>query len=163
MEVENILIGILGTITGSLLTLSGSLMGSYVSRKNKKQEILTSIVTKERSQWRTDMRNLSSQYIVVCRKLIYQSTEELINEHHQVRVLIKLKLNHNKKHYYDESILSILNENLTIIESPKRHMVELHPRLERFELLMQCLIKKEWDKSKQEAKTGALSLPDRAV
>lgn len=141
---------LLGAILTAVL-LYRSTVG--VARRN----LLVGTVTKERAQWREDMREAVSRLVAVALALPPSPTRAQMAAFDRLRVGVRLRLNPSRKEkdILDQRLLAALKDLRTaLIEG--RTVVADH-QIEIIEASMQQLLKDEWDKSKDEAETGELT------
>lgn len=152
--------GLLGAILGAVLGFTGSILATFGRSKDTQLEVRTKIITNERAQWRSDMRELTADFVSMS-KAIFESgqvSERFAYDLERTRVLIRLRLNPNPGHRSDRELLDLLSK---ISRSIKRSGLEsIQIDTEKFEATMQALIKQEWQKSKNEAETGNVAQPD---
>ncbi|ENM5935888.1 hypothetical protein CTB58_003753 [Vibrio mimicus] len=156
---ESAVFGFLGAIIGSILGFVGSLLSTFGKARETQHNVITHVITKERSQWRSDMRNLTAELIVVATELHGRNDDKLLGKFNELRIKIRLRLNPYEGHKYDEVLLDCLNGLSEHFQ--KGTAFDFNTKLEEFESNMQKLIKKEWDKSKKEAESGNMGVPDK--
>jgi hypothetical protein len=104
---------------------------------------------------------LTSEFVSYLHQIKNERRQVEISEFHKLRVKIRLRLNPKEGHEYDEELLTLLRTFKGLVESDQNVPITIDAEIERFELTMQKLIKKEWDKSKKEAESGNLGASDR--
>jgi hypothetical protein len=158
---ENAVFGFVGALVGAVLGFIGSILSTFGKNKDTQLTVLTQVITTERAQWRSDMRDLTSEFVSYLHQIKNERRQVEISEFHKLRVKIRLRLNPKEGHEYDEELLTLLRTFKGLVESDQNVPITIDAEIERFELTMQKLIKKEWDKSKKEAESGNLGASDR--
>ncbi|MCY1307734.1 hypothetical protein D9M70_576880 [compost metagenome] len=105
------------------------------------------------------MRELSASFVALCNRIAKAPETEDLFEFERARVLIRLRLNADPEHAIDARLL----EKLKVLaeRTRTRDFGNLTVDIEEFEIDMQTLLKREWDKSKREAETGNIAPPDK--
>lgn len=158
---ESAIFGFIGALVGAVLGFIGSILSIFGRNKDTQLTVLTQVITTERAQWRSDMRNLTSEFVSLLQQVKNERSKEEISEFQKLRVKIRLRLNPKEGHEYDEKLLSLLRTFKGFIDSDDKSPINIEDEIESFELTMQKLIKKEWDKSKKEAESGNLGASDK--
>lgn len=158
---ESAVFGFIGALIGAVLGFIGSILSIFGRNKDTQLTVLTQVITTERAQWRTDMRNLTSELVYLLQQVKNERSKEDISEFQKLRVKIMLRLNPKDGHKYDERLLILLITFKSFIVSDNKPPINIDDEIESFELTMQKLIKKEWDKSKKEAESGNLGASDK--
>lgn len=158
---EAAIFGFIGALMGAVLGFIGSLISTFGKSKDTQLDVRTKVVTNERAQWRKDMRDLAAAYVVLSTHLANtsDSSAEVTNEFERTRVLIRLRLNAHPDHKLDAKLLRTLP--LIATHTKNKNLGSLKTSIEEFELDMQTLLKREWDKSKREAESGNIASSDR--
>jgi hypothetical protein len=158
---ESAVFGFIGALVGAVLGFIGSVLSVFGKSKDTQLTVLTQVITTERAQWRSDMRSLTSELVPLLHQIKDKKSKEAISEFHQLRVKIRLRLNPKEGHEYDQELLSLLGTFEDFINSADNSQSKFDDKIEKFEITMQKLIKKEWDKSKKEAESGNLGASDK--
>jgi uncharacterized protein YhaN len=155
---EAAIFGFIGALIGGILAFIGSLFSTFGKSKDVQLDVRTKVVTNERAQWRKDMRELAAAFVALSTRVAVNPGNDDEYELERTRVLIRLRLNANPEHRLDARLISALPG---IVKSARtKNIDELTTKLESFEIDMQALLKREWDKSKGEAETGNIAGPD---
>ena len=160
---ENAVFGFMGAIIGALLGFLGSILSTFGKSKGTQLTVLTQSVSSERAKWRSDMRILSSDLVSLLYQLKNTNDDKLQVEFQKTRVQIRLRLNPNDGHEYDNALLENLNYFNSFVTSNEKSQFAFSGKVEAFESTMQLLIKQEWDKSKKEVETGNLGRSDKST
>jgi len=140
------------------LAFLGVFITAWLAFKTNNKNLLIKTVTDERAKWRSELREICGEFV----KLVYEqvsvagvSNGPRINE---LKVLMKLRVNPSQedKHALDKNIISVSQNIVNLIEG-NFEKSEVITKLIELEGHVQCLLKQEWDKSKQEAVNGRLS------
>ncbi len=158
---EAAVFGFMGALIGAILVFLGALITAFGKSKDTQLDVLTKIITSERAQWRNDMRVLSSELVSLLNQGNIRDDKELLNKFHQTRVELRLRLNPNEGHDLDMELLTLLKDFSDFVSTEDATSSVDSSKLEDFELAMQKLIKKEWDKSKKETESGNLGKADK--
>jgi hypothetical protein len=149
-------------VLGALFALIGSLIvglnTSAVAASNNRKNLFVNTVTAERAKWRQDLRTAMAEMRRASEiALAAPSTDNLAALHAQ-RVQVRLRLNPSPdpKHHLDRDALAALKRLPQQVAA--RNAVAADATLEALETAIQTLLKQEWDKSKQEARTGELQV-----
>ncbi|MEA1031562.1 hypothetical protein PSH61_19725 [Pseudomonas rhodesiae] len=158
---ENAIFGFIGAFIGSILGFVNNLISTFGKSKDTQLDVRTKVVTNERAQWRKDMRELTATYVSLAKYLTSTTCPkgEDLNEFERTRILIRLRLNADPKHKLDAALLRTLSDIATQTRTESKET--LNTRLEEFERNMQALLKREWDKSKNEANSGNIAASDK--
>jgi len=158
---EAAIFGFIGALMGAVLGFIGSLISTFGKSKDTQLDVRTKVVTNERAQWRKDMRDLAAAYVVLASHLAESSDSNVEdrNEFERTRVLIRLRLNAHPDHKLDAKLLRTLP--LIAMHTKNKNIGPLKTSIEEFEIDMQTLLKREWDKSKREAESGNIASSDR--
>ena len=151
----------MGAVLGAILVFVASLFTTFGKSKDTQLDVLTKVITTERAQWRSDMRKLTSELVSLLRREKIKTDDDLIDQFHQTRVKLRLRLNSDEGHALDEKLLASLKVFSNYVTKDNDTFINLISELEKFELTTQQLIKKEWDKSKKEAESGNLGKSDK--
>lgn len=145
------IIPLLGAVLAAIL-LYRSTIG--VARRN----LLVGTVTKERAQWREDMRLAVSRLVAVAAAMPSSPSREQMAEFDRLRVEIRLRLNPSRmeKDFLDQHILEALKELRSALLASR--IVHADLQIETIERSVQQLIKNEWEVSKHEARSGKLKV-----
>lgn len=142
------------SVVVALTAVVGVIITALITFKNNNKNVLIKTVTEERAKWRDDLRELAACFIKETHSLMKRDTKN-IEELYEIKAKIVFRLNPDKNHHLDHSLLVLINRIVDNIKKPTMYKM-LVADLARFEIGIQSLIKKEWDKSKKEAKTGKL-------
>lgn len=145
-------------LAGACVAVLGVLFTAYIAMYNNNKNILIKTVTEERSKWRSEMRSLCSEFISTAYNKKNKFDDEKINKLLKIKVEIKLRLNPSKEteHHLDQSITTNIDNVIDYIQD-ERKIIHVNHLLNDLERIMQELIKKEWTKSKNEARTGRVT------
>ncbi|MGR5229961.1 hypothetical protein ACPV30_15750 [Photobacterium damselae] len=158
---EAAVFGFMGAIIGAIVVFLGALITAFGKSKDTQLDVLTKIITSERAQWRNDMRVLSSELISLLNQENIRDDKESLNKFQKTRVELRLRLNPNEGHDLDVELLTLLKGFSDFVATKDKASSVDTSKLEDFELAMQKLIKKEWDKSKKETESGNLGKADK--
>ncbi|WP_353470060.1 hypothetical protein [Sphingomonas faeni] len=130
-----------------------------VARRN----LLVGTVTTERATWRSEMRTKVSRLVLIARSMPASPTRQDLARFDRVRVEVRLRLNPSLKpaDLLDQQILAALKSLRDALVEGEQVRIDGH--IETIECKVQELLKKEWTKSKDEARTGELSLSERSA
>lgn len=136
-------------IVGALL-LYRSTVG--VARRN----LLVGTVTTERAKWRTDLRRSVANLVSIANAMAPNPSRKDIAAFDKVRVEVRLRLNPSLKpeDVLDQRILAALKDLRVALIGGEQ--VRISGQIEIIESQVQLLLKQEWSKSKEEARTGIL-------
>jgi vacuolar-type H+-ATPase subunit I/STV1 len=164
METKDIItsIGIgLTFIVGAVGLIVGAFNLKLTLRTTRESRFINT-VTAERVKWIQELRSNISKFCgatfsyaaIYAGKPSSTSTEavELLKDIDRLGFLIRLQL--NPKEEPDQQIEAITKKIPNLIEQPKLH--QLTATLEELTTATQALLKKEWEKVKQEAKKGEI-------
>jgi hypothetical protein len=141
-------------------SLGGALVGARSSARSACQALFVTTITKERAEWRHDVRVVASELIALAHMALGDPTLPLADLHER-RVGLRLRLNPGPAadHPLDAAILSALADLPDLLRPagglPDRQAV--FANLGVLELKVQHLLKGEWTKSKAEAQTGRMA------
>lgn len=157
---EQAVFSFVGALIGAILGFLGSFYKTRENSKNSQHALLVKNITSERSKWRADMRIHSAELVSLTTDLYHNNDQIKIVNLNKTIVEIKLRLNPNPDHTLDSKLMSSMEGIRNEVSSPSKNINNIKNHQKNFEEAMQELIKKEWDKSKEEADTGILGKPD---
>lgn len=125
-----------------------------VARRN----LLVGTVTTERAKWRTDLRRSVANLVSIANAMAPNPSRKDIAAFDKVRVEVRLRLNLSLKpeDVLDQRILAALKDLRTALVEGEQ--VRINDQIEAIESGAQLLLKQEWGKSKEEARTGVLQI-----
>ena len=151
-----------GTAFAGVLAYLGARFGAQAGKENADKAIFVQIVTSERAVWREAMRGLVVELTAEVRRGAVSPAKPVNwRKVHAARAGIVLRLNpacrdvgtDNDKHALDRALFRAVEELVSARYAPKPDWLK---KADAVEEAAQRLIKKEWDKSKKEARTGRL-------
>jgi hypothetical protein len=155
-EVTKALYGAVGAFAGAV---GGALIAGVTLLRTSRKTLFVNTITKERAEWRSDLRKAVGDLVVRVHEALDDPNKSLL-EVHESRVAILLRLNPNDgpDHVLDRLILEAL-EHIPKLLRPAKGPLDrgvVLGQLARVECCAQRLLKKEWTKSKDEARTGEM-------
>ena len=150
-----------GTAFAGVLAYLGARFGAQAGKENADKAIFVQIVTSERAVWREAMRGLVVELTAEVRRGAISPAKPVNwRKVHAARAGIVLRLNPacrdvgtEDKHALDRALFRAVEELVSARHTPKPDWLK---KADTVEKAAQRLIKKEWDKSKKEARTGRL-------
>jgi hypothetical protein len=139
-------------------------IAASTSTDNTAKTVLVQTVTAERAKWRAEMRDCAERLVTLLRAHERAGPEADWEQADRLRTAIRLRLNpkgrapppsDGDKHEADRAVHGILDDITVAGKLGTALHAELAQRLEEH---MAVLLKGEWDKSKDEAVTGKLSV-----
>ena len=123
-----------------------------VARRN----LLVGTVTTERAKWRTDLRKSVANLVSIANAMAPNPSRKDIAAFDKVRVEVRLRLNPSLRpqDVLDQRILAALKDLRAALVGGEQ--VRISEQVEAIESGVQLLLKQEWSKSKEEARTGVL-------
>ncbi|WP_061065153.1 hypothetical protein [Vibrio harveyi] len=143
----------------ALVAVSGVACTAWIALHNNNKNVLIKTVTEERAKWRSELRSSYAEFT----KLVFEHVQNVNVTHspriRELKVHIQLRLNpsQQEEHELDKEIISIINFVLLNLYNPDSRETILD-NLNDLDIYVQLLLKGEWEKSKNEAKTGKLGL-----
>lgn len=147
-------------LIGAVGAFGGAMFAGWVMSQTTRKTLFVNTVTKERAEWRADLRAAVGDLVKRVELALNDETRSLA-EVHESRVAVRLRLNPSDAaaHVLDRLILEAL-EKLPGQLRPASGVIDrakVKGTVARIECCAQRLLKKEWDKSKNEARTGDLA------
>jgi hypothetical protein len=138
---------------------AGALLAGWMTQRTSRKTLFVNTVTTERAAWRSDLRTQTAELVTLAHAALEKPTETLA-DFHERRVGIRLRVNPRggRDHPLDQAIMESLAALPDLLRpaSDPADRVSVLAQLERLEASVQQLLKQEWDKSKDEARTGKL-------
>lgn len=141
-------------------SFAGAILGYRSSVTNNRKNLFVNTITKERAEWRKDLRvalsELAKTTEIALGEPVWASatpSSERLGAFHAQRVAVKLRLN-PRVTSGDISTIEALNRLSKAVA--QRHRDNALAELALIEDAIQALLKDEWEKSKTEARTGQL-------
>lgn len=154
MDVE-----LIKALTTACAAFAGAALAAWVALRTSQKTLFVNTVTKERAEWRRDLRLVTAELVTLAHVALNNPLETLTDLHER-RVGVRLRINPNggAKHPLDQAIMDGLAQLPQLL---RPHQGAPDPAqvlacLESLERNVQQLLKTEWDKSKLEARTGKL-------
>lgn len=162
MDVE--LIKVLTTAGAAFL---GAALAGWVALRTSRKALFVNTVTKERAEWRRDLRVATAELVTLAHTAL-QNPQETLSDFHERRVGVRLRVNPKggAEHPLDQAIMDSLTRLPGLLRpSPAAtsDAIQVLACLEILESSVQQLLKSEWDKSKLEARTGQLQSSPRGA
>lgn len=151
-----------GTGFAGVLAYLGARFGAQAGKENADKAIFVQIVTSERAVWREAMRGLVVELTAEVRRGAISPAKPVNwRKVHAARAGIVLRLNPacrdvrtgDDKHALDRMLFRAVEELVSARHVPRPDWLT---KADAVEEAAQRLLKKEWDKSKKEARTGRL-------
>ncbi|MGM9572282.1 MAG: hypothetical protein ACI3ZR_08725 [bacterium] len=148
---------ILGIGSGIGCLLITYFIALYIQKKAQ----ITNVTTKSRIKWMQELRKYLNEYISIVRNESFIA-DGVINQSVKNRLLnniSKIKLHMNYKNESDKVIIFLLNkiENILFDENKKDKRKYLESYLDFLVLLSRVYLKQEWERVKNETKTGNIN------
>lgn len=152
------------TLIPCLATIGSAALAFRAAVANNRKNLFVTTITKERAEWRKDLRLAASELARTTHILLADSsasivpTAEEVGAFHVQRIAIRLRVNPNpdKRHHLDQAILLSLDALSRAVNDRCRETAK--GELGKIEQAVQLLLKQEWDKSKTEAQTGEMQV-----
>jgi len=150
---------LLKAIITATAAFAGAILAGWMTQRTSRKTLFVNTVTTERSAWRSDLRTLTAELVTLAYAALEKPTETLA-DFHERRVGLRLRVNPKggREHPLDQAIMTSLAALPDLLRpasaAPDRAAVLAE--LERLETSVQLLLKQEWTKSKDEARTGKL-------
>jgi hypothetical protein len=144
--IEVAVLSFLGAVIGVSIT-------AFFTSRNNNKNIFIGTVTTERAKWRDELRNHTAEFCKLAYGQLQDKDPVSRTRLEELRVLIRLRLNPNPEHALDKTILDAIGNATRGLDGSG---VDAREQLETIERNVQALLKQEWEKSKEEARTGKL-------
>jgi hypothetical protein len=117
-------------------------------------------ITKERGQWRQDLRNATADLGCTLQRLLSSGDDHLPDfQRHRISVRLRLNPIGGEKNRLDQNIMDGLDrlQELLAVTRRRRQRTAIEGEMSEIEKNVQALLKQEWQKSKNEALAGKLT------
>jgi hypothetical protein len=141
----------------ALIAVAGIALTAWIALKNNNKNCLIKTVTDERAKWRDEIRKVCSEFVKLVFEQVTNTNKTNTARIHQLKTHMQLRLNpsENSKHKPDQDIIEVVSNIVNSLDQPNCNEAILR-KLGELQLKVQKLLKSEWEKSKEEAKTGKL-------
>jgi hypothetical protein len=148
-------------LTGIIVSFLIGFVGIWIGLRNSRKTLFINSITSARIRYIQDLRNGVSEFCGLVFTYHFndlsKSPDELLaiqKKYDNLKYFIGLHLN-VEDHYFDPKILSLIKDirNLKIGATP----IEIEGKIDELILIMQYLLKLEWEGAKLESRKGVVS------